>query len=39
MPGDIEFPLSPGAVRFFINKEHECHAKEEVVLPDTSQPG
>ncbi|MHB8549537.1 MAG: DUF3775 domain-containing protein, partial [Acidiferrobacterales bacterium] len=35
MPGEIEFPVSPGTICFLIDKAHEFHAKEEVVLPDT----
>lgn len=35
MPGEIEFAVNPGTVCFLIDKSHEFHAKEEVVLPDT----
>ena len=35
MPGDIEFSVNPETVCFLIDKAHEFHAKEEVVLPDT----
>ena len=35
MPGDIEFSVNHETVCFLIDKAHEFHAKEEVVLPDT----
>ena len=35
MPDDIDFSVNPKPVCFLIDKAHEFHAKEEVVLPDT----
>ncbi len=35
MPDDVEFTVNPVTVCFLIEKAHEFHAKEEVVLPET----